>query len=48
MLTAQTVELMLQRGYRVPALVSMNVPVGISNNRALIDEYAPRLRMMRG
>ncbi len=48
MLTAQTVELMLQRGYRVPALVSMNVPGGDQHNRALIDEYAPRLRMMRG
>ncbi len=48
MLIAETVQTMLDRGYRVPALVSMNVPGGDEHNRALIDEYAPRLRMMRG
>ena len=48
MLIAQTVAVMLERGYRVPALVSMNVPSGDEHNRALIEEYAPRLRMMRG
>ncbi|MGD9710907.1 MAG: sugar isomerase domain-containing protein [Thermomicrobiales bacterium] len=48
MLIAETVAVMLERGYRVPALVSMNVPGGDEHNRALIEEYAPRLRMMRG
>lgn len=48
MLIAETVQIMLDRGYRVPALVSMNVPGGDEHNRALIEEYAPRLRMMRG
>jgi uncharacterized phosphosugar-binding protein len=48
MLIAQTVAVMLERGYRVPALVSMNVPGGDEHNKALIEEYAPRLRMMRG
>lgn len=48
MLIAQTVDVMLERGYKVPALVSMNVPGGDEHNRALIEEYAPRLRMMRG
>lgn len=48
MLIAETVHLMLDRGYRVPALVSMNVPGGDEHNRALIEEYGPRLRMMRG
>jgi uncharacterized phosphosugar-binding protein len=48
MLVAQTAEVMVERGYRVPALVSMNVPGGDEHNRALIEEYAPRLRMMRG
>ncbi|MCC6944839.1 MAG: SIS domain-containing protein [Thermomicrobiales bacterium] len=48
MLIAETVQVMLDRGYRVPALVSMNVPGGDEHNRALIDEYAPRLRMLRG
>lgn len=48
MLIAQTVEVMIERGFRVPALMSMNVPGGDEHNRGLIDEYAPRLRMMRG
>ncbi len=47
MLVAETVEKLLADGKPVPALVSQNVPGGDEHNKALMEEYAPRLRMLR-
>jgi uncharacterized phosphosugar-binding protein len=47
-IVAQTTEELLAVGATPPAIVSMNVPGGDERNAALMEKYAPRLRMLRG
>jgi uncharacterized phosphosugar-binding protein len=46
-LVAQATELLLQRGQRPPAIVSMNVPGGEERNAELARHYKPRLRLLQ-
>jgi uncharacterized phosphosugar-binding protein len=47
-IVAQTTEALLAVGYQPPVIVSMNVPGGDDRNKALAEQYGPRLRMLRG
>lgn len=46
-LMVETAHLLEQRGYRPPAIVSMNVPGGDDLNRQIVERYRPRLRLLK-
>lgn len=48
MLVAQATESLLAAGKQPPVLVSANVPGGDEFNAALIDQYGPRLSLLKG
>lgn len=43
----ETADLLQQRGYRPPAIVSMNIPGGDEMNRQTVERYRPRLRLLK-
>jgi len=47
-IVAQTTEALLAAGHQPPVVVSMNMPGGDERNKALAQQYGPRLRMLRG
>jgi uncharacterized phosphosugar-binding protein len=47
MMVAAT-EQLLASGGQPPVIVSMNVPGGDDHNRALVERYRPRLRLLKG
>lgn len=47
MLVAETIQLLLDRGVQPPLIVSQNVPGGLERNRALMEKYGPRLKLLK-